>query len=459
MKKKIILFSLLTLLIICGFFVRETYQKLPIISGYHSKHLCSCVFGAKRTEESVLNLDLSFFPINWASYTINKKEKTVTSNVFGLKYRKSIYREGFGCTLLADYKESEVRKGIFPNITTPAYSPENWPMGDLIELSPKEAALKQSLQPVLDQTFHEEDINNKKNTTSVVVLYNGQLIAERYRKDFDSHTPVIGWSMTKSITSALIGILIKEGKLALHSPAPVSEWQQDDRKNITLNNLLQMTSGLDWLEEYNRMSSAVDMLYNKGNMYQYAINSSYSKKPDSDWYYSSGTTNIISGILRNTFNSNDDYWRFPYEALFHKIGMTSTFLEPDAAGMYAGSSYAFATPRDFARFGLLYYNNGVWNGDTIITPEWVNYTKTPVPAAPKGEYGAQWWLNTGKNGNYRIEGVPTDTYFCDGFQGQRIYVIPSEKLVVVRTGITVNKSAFNERIFLHSIIEAVHNNE
>ncbi len=451
MKKKIISSLVAAFLCTFGLYLYKTYKKLTIITGHSSKYLCSCTFGSGRQAEDIINFDLNFSPISWAKYDIDYQNKKVTSTVFGMKANTAIFREGFGCTLLADYTEEELLKQQFPKSKKELY---NDLLFDLSALTAKQKAMQKKVLKAIAPEFIEKDSLLPKNTTAITVAYDGKLIAEQYRKDFDYNTPLLGWSMTKSITSTLVGILVKEGDLDVHAPVDIPSWQGDERKNITLHHLLQMTSGLEWDENYTRLSSAVSMLYKEGDMYDYVIQSKLAHAPGTHWYYSSGTSNILSGIIKNQFDNDRSYWLFPYESLFDKLGMSSAWIEPDASGMYAGSSYCFATARDWTRYGLLYYNQGIWQGDTIVSPAWVNYTKSTSKAIPKGRYGAHWWLNIGKDGEYPLPGITNEVFYCKGYQGQRIYVIPSKKLVITRFGKTFNEDAFKEVDFLKRVFDA-----
>lgn len=249
----------------------------------------------------------------------------------------------------------------------------------------------------------------------------------------------MGWSMTKSITSALVGILVKEGRLKVEESAPVAEWHDDNRNGITLNHLLQASSGLEWSESYfNPLGSFHEMFIKSDNKGAFAATRTLAHEPGTFFQYSSGCTNIISRIIRQTVGDND-YYKFPSEKLFYKIGMNHMIMEPDASGTFVGSSYGFASARDWARFGLLYLNDGVWNGETILPPGWVKYSVTPAPAADMGKYGAHWWLNAGDPHNPQLRkypGLPADAYWADGFEEQFVMVIPSEKLVIVRLGVS-----------------------
>jgi hypothetical protein len=192
------------------------------------------------------------------------------------------------------------------------------------------------------------------------------------------------------------------------------------------------------------------MLYERPNHAQFAIEQKYAFPKDSVFCYSSGSSNILTEIVKRTINHDPTYWQFPYQEIFHKISMYSAFMEADASGNFVGSSYTYANTRDWARFGLLYLNNGIWFGDTILTPEWVRFTQEEAPHS-NGDYGAQFWIN--KSGR-ELPDAPRDIYFADGFQGQRIYIIPSKKLVIVRMGLTTEKD-FDYNKMVSEIIDAL----
>ena len=219
---------------------------------------------------------------------------------------------------------------------------------------------------------------------------------------------------------------------------------------------MQASSGLEWKEVYAGPSPATNMLFRKKDAGLFAAGFELEKDPGTEFYYSSGTTNIISRIVRETIG-DEYYYRFPYEELFYKIGMVNTTLEPDAGGTFVGSSFSFATARDWARFGLLYLNNGFWNGERILPEGWVQYTVTPAPAAQKGEYGAQFWLNAVAKHNPAdryFPDVPTDLYWADGYEGQNVFILPSKGLVVVKLSLSTG-DYIDDNKFLAGIIDAL----
>ncbi|HEX6333361.1 MAG TPA: serine hydrolase, partial [Flavisolibacter sp.] len=218
-----------------------------------------------------------------------------------------------------------------------------------------------------------------------------------------------------------------------------------------IEQLLQQTSGLDFVEDYRKSSDVTRMLFQEGDMAGYAMKRPLKHAPGTVFNYSGGNTNLLSYLVRRTAGSA--YHRFPYEQLFHRIGMYHAFFEPDASGTYVGSSYIYATARDYARFGWLYANDGVWNGTRVLPEGWVRRSATSPAANKTGNYGFQFWLN-GRDpehpGALEFPGVPADMFYADGFGGQRIYIIPSMKLVLVRLGLKL----FDEHAFLKRFLLA-----
>ena len=312
-----------------------------------------------------------------------------------------------------------------------------WPMGEAVtsEKSP-------ALEAMLDKWFQNPDPENPRRARAIIIVKDGQIIAERYGEGFSKDTRFQGWSMTKSVTEALLGVLVEQGKLDIQSPAPVPEWQGagDPRKAITIDQLIRMSSGLEFNEDYGDLTDGVtQMLYNQGDMAAYAANKPLAGDPDTIWNYSSGTANILSRIIRDTVGGDvTDYWAFPQEALFHRINVNSAIIEPDASGTFVGSSYMYTTARDWARFGLLYLQDGVWNGERILPEGWVEYSHTPTPPS-LGEYGGAWWLNASDGGDPTTKewpDMPDDLYYASGHDGQDVVIIPSENLIIVRLSVS-----------------------
>jgi CubicO group peptidase (beta-lactamase class C family) len=450
-----VLLALFIFLILAGFWAILTMG--PILTGYGGKAMCSCIYVGNRDVESVLGNELGSFPLNLGKYEWHAEDSTVTGSVFGLSKSVAFYRKGLGCTL-ARGEKVEIICSQLPglDIIRPVVSDTiEWPLGSRVSARSENGIQTEKLETVLQNAFAEPDPDHPQNTRAVIVVQNGKIIAEQYGQGFDKTSMQLGWSMTKSIINALIGILVHRNKLNIYKPAPVAEWEDenDPRHGITTDMLLRMSSGLQWEEEYAKASTATNMLYKEVDMGRYAALQPLETEPDSFWEYSSGTTNILSRMVRQTVGEQD-YFLFPYQALFNKLSIRSAIMEPDVSGTYVGSSYMWATARDWARLGLLYLNDGVWQGERILPEGWVEYSATPTSGAPIGEYGAQFWLNAGENGNpenRRLKDCPTDLYMMDGYEGQRVFMIPSYDAVIVRLG--QNKSGnFDFNAFVSGVL-------
>jgi len=443
--KKYLKVGLFLLFLIVGYFGYTNYLKLELISGFSAKSVASGHFVAHRSQEFINQNDDNFDVISWATNEINESGKYATASVFGLKKRKAIYRPGLGATLIDDNfeitKPYEIPKRIKSNSKLP------FPYGDV---EPKDTVFSNvdyaKLNQAVANAFDTKGENDRK-TRSVLVIYKDRIIAEKYVDGFSKNSILLGWSMTKSITGTLFGILQKQGRFDIYKPAPVPEWQNDDRKNITTNDLLHMNSGLEWDEHYDRISDVTKMLFQTEDMTRSQSLKPALFKPDTHWNYSSGTANLLSGILRKQFKTHQEYLDFWYSALIDKIGMGSMIVETDMAGNYVGSSYGWATTRDWSKLGLLYLHKGNWNGKQLFNPSWTKYVSIPTNTS-KGRYGGQFWLNA--NGHF--PDAPRDMFYCSGFQGQMVAIIPSKSLVIVRMGL---KEEFDFNGLLSGVVGSV----
>jgi len=454
-RKIIVRTALLLIVIVIVCSIWYAWRAFPIISGYGSKNMCSAIFLQHRKPADVLREDLGDFPLSIGTFTVNEKDSSVTGSVWGFAKRKTIYRKGIGCTLINELSEAEIRSQQFniPPAVIANRDTITWPYGDKAD-SVSSTIDKAALDKTIDHVMNETKDGKPCYTSAALVVYDGKIVAEKYARGFDRNTVMLGWSMSKSLTAAMTGVLVKQGKLDPDAAAPVPEWASDNKKQkITLKNILQQTTGLDFVEDYSKYSNVTNMLFNKGDMGAYTASLPLKYEPGTVFNYSSGNSNILSRIIRKTVGEQD-YAAFPYESLFRKINAYSFLLEPDASGTYIGSSYSYATARDFARFGLLYLNNGKWNGEQILPENWLAQTITPAAADKRKHYGYQFWLNGfDKNDLTKrwYPDVPADMFFCDGYGGQGVYIIPSKKLVVVRMGLHV----IDENKFLSEVIAAV----
>jgi len=428
MKKKL-LFGFLTAIasvLLGGSIFLSTL--MPIITGYAAKNLCSGIFVSGREKLEIESLDLNFMPIKFTKNTVDFTEKSVTSR-FLWGSSKAIYRNGYGVTLIRDINISELSNDLFPLEIDAQYSRDtvNWPMGDLLSDTLPGDYNKGKLDFIANDLVDAKGYNG--TAFAFIVLKDGFPVVERYVEGFDKDTRLLSWSMAKSVTNALTGILTVDGKIDIFQPTGISEWQGDLRKDITWNDLMQMQSGLEWNEDYGSKSDVNVMLHCEGDMAKYAIKKELADSIGEKWYYSSGSTNIISYLIKNEFDSVDEYYSFTYNNLFYKIGITDAVFEVDPSGTLVGSSYLYATARDFARFGLLYLNDGVFAGERVLPDGWVEYT-TNEASNSEGKYGSFFWLNKGKT----YGSAPEDMFYCTGHDGQQIFIIPSENTVIVVLG-------------------------
>jgi len=417
-----------------------------VATGFVANVVCSETFVSGQDPDRVFSDTTDAMPgaglIRWAlGYSVDRTRKDVTVTLLGLGRSHAVYRDGLGCYL--DHGGAVAEASAPPTDGKPALAllPEIAGPSLVAPVNPELAA-------ALDRAFAEPSQPPSRHTRAVLVLKDGHIVAERYAEGYGIDTSILGFSATKSVISALTGILVRKGELTLDQPAPVAAWQGagDVRHAITVDHLLRHTAGLALgssldaslaaaLEPVNRMK------FMEPDMAAYAENTELETTPGSVWNYSDGNTIILSHLIRNaTGGRASDVLRFARQELFGPLGMRHVTLEFDAAGNPEGSSQMLATARDWARFGMLYLNDGVVGGKRILPDGWVRYSASPTSNAWVG-YGAGFWTNLGDSfgARYRIEhGWPRDAFFAKGTIGQYVIVIPSERLVVVRLGRSPN---------------------
>jgi len=446
---------------------REYIQQLPIGCAFKAKAMCAGVFIQGCDPGAVVREDVGFNPLfKLFKAKIDRGEKSVTCSLLGtgLFGKKAILVEGLGPVLLSGVPEADIRAWKAPRSEPKPADPAAvaWPAGDLMPGAPVPASVDAArIEKAIGGLFVESNPKVKLYTRAVLVLYDGRIVAERYGEGITQDTPLLSWSMAKSFTNALVGILVKQGRLSIMAPAPVAEWAAptDPRHAITLDQLMRMSSGLEWFEDYTAhpVSDVNRMLFLEPDMGAYAAAKPLAARPDSRWSYSSGTPNIVCRVLRDAVGGREAFWAFPRRELFDKIGMRSAVWGVDASGVFIGSSYLYATARDYARFGLLCLNDGVGGGERILPEGWMAYSTTPTPPALIGQYGAFFWLNRGRAGNPGMRpypGLPEDLYLADGYQGQAIIMVPSRKVVVVRLGMTYDDN-WGMPKFLAEVLAAI----
>jgi CubicO group peptidase (beta-lactamase class C family) len=273
-------------------------------------------------------------------------------------------------------------------------------------------------------------------TYGLVVIKNGELVYEKYGAGANAFYLQYSWSMAKSITHALFGILVRQGRVDIYDRAPVVEWKDDERAEITIDQLLRMSSGLKFNEDYvdGGLSDVIPMLQTEGrhDMGKFAAEMPLTYPPGTQWSYSSGTTNILCRILKDIVGGGaSGMLQFMNDELFEPIGMRTATPKFDTSGTFIGSSFLFATPQDFARFGLLYLRGGSWDGREIVSPQWVDYARSPTYKDDAYCYGAQWWMDA----------KDISRFYCGGYDGQRILCVPQKDMIVVRCGRTPEAEA------------------
>lgn len=410
---------------------------LKIATGYSAKMLGSGIFVEGMTVDQVKALELNYFPLNKVGIEVNTAEGFVTASLLGVVSETAYYNEGFGARICPD--------GCLPISETGSVSHNKSSDVDILLPHPD------SIDPNIDIEGLQRYVADHftEMSKAVVVVKNGQLLAEHYAEGLDPETPILGWSMSKSLMNAIYGILVKNGQLDIHDPAPIEAWQQDERKEISIHNLLQMSSGLDWDESYSntRPTDATRMLYLENDMFAYASNKEAAAVPDSLFLYSSGTTNILGGIAKRYLPEGQSYHQFIQKELFNKLNMEHSLIECDAKGLPVFSSYAYCSARDWAKFGQLYLNDGIWDGERILPEGWVDYSTSPARKSD-GIYGAHFWLNHSKS---IMPDMPNDVFMANGYRQQRVIIIPSEQLVLVSLNSSPHALDFN--IYLKGLLK------
>lgn len=419
-------------------------------SGFSAKYLCSEVFVAERPAEAVARDDLPAFrsPIlDLVDWRLDRSAQSVSADILGIGRRRAIYRAGLGCTLVFDAPPAGVP--VDPE------SIQSAPDGDFPQQAPAPAALG----AVIEQAFAEPDIEHPRRTRALLVIQDGKTLVERYAPGFSKRSRFRGWSMSKSLVSALIGELVERGRLRPEAPAPVREWSGDGdpRQAITLEHMLHMSTGLAFDEDAdNPLSDLIWMLYGTGDSAAFVAGRPLIQRPGLRFQYASGVTVLLSRILTEV--TDTAYPAFARDALFGPLGMTRTLIEPDAAGTPLGSSEVWATARAWARFGLLYLNDGVWRGRRLLPEGWVDFGRTPAPAAEGARYGGHFWLKVPPP--YRLEPgrpqlLPADAYHAVGHGGQFVTIVPSLRLVVVRLGLALDPGAWDHEAFIRDLVAAL----
>ncbi len=418
-----------------------------VATGFGAKQLCSGVFISGREPDDVRASDMADLPAIIRT-SLDSDAREASARIGPIR-RDARYRDGLGCSLVFDDRQAQELPAA-----PPATDDDRTPLAEADGDDPR----RLNLAPLVAAAFGEPEADMHRGTRAVVVLHQGELVAEQYAPGFDADMPLPGWSMAKSVVHALTGILLAEDAVALDDPVPGWEQAEGRRGDITLRHLLQMTSGLAFDENYTSpVSDPLRMLFAEPSAPAFARGKPVAHAPGEHWDYTSGTTNLLVWVLRQAVDDEQRWPAFPRDALFSPLGMESAVMETDAAGNFIGSSFMYATARDWARFGQLYLQDGRWNGERLLPEGWVDFARQPAPNAPKGSYGAHFWLNRGDpdTGERPWPDLPQDAYAASGYQGQEVVIVPSRDLVVVRLGISRPREAWDREWFVGAVIDTL----
>jgi CubicO group peptidase (beta-lactamase class C family) len=368
-------------------------------------------------------------------YQLDRAANTVDASVLGLLGSRAAFHDGFGCVLLRGSKAPYLLKSDVEALRVPKNPPLLPDIAGPDIVQPSGPALKAAL----DHAFEEPAEPPFRRTKAVVVVHEGRVIAERYAPGVRVDTQLVGFSMTKSVVNALLGILTRQGLISPSLPAPIPEWRgpNDPRREIEVEHLMRMTTGLA-LGETNTGFDPSNQMYLYGDMAGFAVTAPMIATPGTRWHYSSATTQLLARIVRDAVGGPEQTLAFVWRELFNPLGMRNVTLQFDASGTLQGSANMLASARDWARFGLLYLNDGVVGGKRLLHEDWVDFS---AAATLNTDYGAGFWTNRSEHENAKGRarmGIPRDAFFAFGFLGQRIVILPSQHLVVVRLGDSVD---------------------
>jgi CubicO group peptidase (beta-lactamase class C family) len=423
---------------------RDALARVAGVPVHFASHqLCSASFvaGLDSTEFYNEAIRPKLGPIGaLLRYEVDRQRQEVRTSLAGLVHSRAVYDGPFGCRVLHPGREARFSQSEADDHQPPVSSPS--PTGPAI-VAPVNARLSEAL----DHVFAESESGPRRFTKAVVVLHRGRVVGERYAPGVTPATPLIGWSMTKSVTNALLGILVRKGMLDMKKPAPVAEWSTpgDPRQPITPDQLLRMVSGIGCGQSLHTgfttlFDADTQMEYDMADQSAFAASASLRAKPGSEWRYTNCNFVLLSRIIRNMAGGDaNSARRFIARELFEPLGFEHATLEYDSAGVPLGTIHLWASARDWARFGLLYLRDGVAeSGQRILPADWVDYSAELTPqSAEEHGYGAGFWTQRGNSAAARSRiaaGMPADSFMAIGSQGQYTIVVPSQDLVIVKIG-------------------------
>lgn len=440
-------------------------------AGLVAKNVCSGVFVAGREPADVLAADVlpASGVLRFVDMRVDAERRQARGRMLWSRERTATLLPGLGCVL--DPTPDLVQKTlpVPAGAAGSAREPGDMPEGDILPTDWR-GIDRRAIDAVVHEAFRTTGEAQGRNTRAVVILHRGLLVAQRHAPGFDGTTPQLGWSMSKTVLGLLVYMKLEEQRLqpsirALDWVAPdrrpqwLLEWEGDERRSITLADLLFMRDGLKHDESYEPWSSVPRMLWGVDDVPGYAGSAPADAPPGQRFRYLSATTNILSRLLRAQFESDDAYWRYPRAALFDPIGARSAVLESDAGGTFIASSYLWATPFDWARIGEVLRRDGMAGERRVFPSGWQRFAAVPPPSgdAAAMAYGAHVWLAGARDGSTcgPSHGLPADTFLLAGHAGQLLAVIPSREAVVVRLGMTLDRSRFDRCAFIRHVVGAL----
>ncbi|MVA97123.1 serine hydrolase [Nitratireductor sp. CAU 1489] len=444
----VVALAVLAVVGIAGWLYVAPPALIRVGTAYSAKMVCSNVFLADRDAAQVLAEDVQApgHPIlGYISIEVDEAHRAVSAALLGLFGReRAVMREGLGCAVVP---KGGLQEGLSASEAAPAETQAPWPEGEIVA---------PSQNPELEAILADDGLTGP-GMRAVVVVKNGRIVGERYGDGFSAVTPLLGWSMTKTVTAAILGTVIAEGKLAQGQENLLEIWNGDERSAITLADLMAMSSGLAFNEDYGDVTDVTRMLYLEPDMAGFAAAKPLAAEPGTTFSYSSGTTLILSRLWQDALGEPQAALDWPREALFDRIGMASAVLEADASGTFVGSSYLYATARDWARFGQLLLQEGRWNGTDVLPLGYVAWMRQAAPASDDAYGRGLLWLHgprgTTPEGTHADDGfnLPEDAFWLLGHDGQTVTVLPSQGLVVVRMGLTPSKLGYKPQALVEAL--------
>jgi CubicO group peptidase (beta-lactamase class C family) len=428
-------------------------ELIRVGSGYSAKIVCSNVFIAGRDPNEVLAVDVQApgHPLlRLMRVSVDKNRGTVSAGLFGFLGKSvAVARDGLGCASVPDGDVGKARRTAIQAEPSAATMGDLWPEGERVEASQ---------DPVVAKLLDDAALTGT-GMRAVVVVKNGRVVGERYGDGFSAKTPLLGWSMTKTVNAAIVGTLVKDGKIAFDDKNLFAPWKADGRTAISLADMMAMSSGLEFNEDYGDVADVTRMLYLEPDMAGFAESKPLAAEVGKQFSYSSGTAVMLSRLWQDAVGDKAKALTWPRTALFEPLGMHSAVLETDEQGTFVGSSYLYATAHDWARFGQFLLQGGVWNGNQILPTGFVDWMREPASASKVYGKGQLWIEAPGDEENPGAgvaAGLPKDTYWMEGHDGQTVAIIPSEQLVVVRLGLTPAKLGYRPQTMVGALVKALH---